>query len=109
MLAPDKKHSSYAMHITLYRGLCFHQLSACEECFADFLRTGELPVRGCLGNVIDDGAPELVVKVISGAHVGTLIITERNRDRIMYEGWTKFVRLTPRRPAAPPSDDAAKM
>lgn len=88
------------MHLTLYRDRCWHQLSACEECFADFLRSGEIPARGCLSNVIDDGAPELVVKVISGDHVGTLVITERNRDRIIYEGWTKFVRLTPRRPAA---------
>lgn len=88
------------MRLTLYRKRCFHQLSACEECFSDFLRSGEIPARGCLSNVIDDGAPELVVKVISGDQVGTLVITERNRDRILYEGWTKFVRLTPR-PEAP--------
>ncbi len=85
------------MHLTLYRDHCWHHLSACEECFADFLRNGEIPARGCLSNVIDDGAPELVVKVLSGDHVGTLVITERNRDRIIHEGWTKFVRLTPRR------------
>lgn len=83
------------MRLTLLRDHCWHQLSACEECFADFLRTGELPARGCLSNPIQDGAPELVVKVISGDHVGTLVITERNRDHIIYEGWTKFVRLTP--------------
>ncbi|MBI4672161.1 MAG: hypothetical protein HY741_10905 [Chloroflexi bacterium] len=90
------------MHLTLHRDRCGHQLPACEECFADFLRTGEVPARGCLGNVIDDGAPELVVKVLSGSHAGTLVITERNRDRIIYEGWTKFVRLAPRSNAASP-------
>ena len=92
------------MHLTLYRDRCFHQLSACEECFADFLRTGEPPLRGCLGNLIDDGAPELVVKVISGDHAGTLVVTERNRDRIIYEGWTKFVRLTPQTKTGPVLD-----
>lgn len=93
------------MRLTLYRDRCFHQLSACEECFADFLRTGEIPARGCLSNVLDDGAPELVVKVISGDHVGTLVITERNRDHIIYDGWTKFVRLTPRVHPNPPALD----
>jgi hypothetical protein len=95
------------MRLTLYRDRCYHQLSACEECFADFLRSGVLPARGCLGAVIDDGAPEWVVKVISGDQVGTLVITERNRDRIIYEGWTKFVRLTPRSKIPPPFDSGA--
>lgn len=93
------------MRLTLYRDRCFHQLSACEECFADFLRSGEIPARGCLSHIVDDGAPELVVKVLSGDHVGTLVITERNRDRIIYDGWTKFVRLTPRAPIPPPMPD----
>lgn len=98
------------MHLTLYRDRCFHQLSACEECFADFLRTGDVPARGCLGNIIDDGAPEMVVKIISGDHVGTLVITERNRDRIIFDGWTKFVRLTPRSATHPtsPQDQASR-
>ncbi len=50
---------------------------------------------------MDDGAPEMVVKIISGDHVGTLVITERNRDRIIFDGWTKFVRLG-RRNSNPP-------
>ena len=88
------------MRLTLHRDHCFHQLAACEECFADFLRSGELPARGCLSSLVDDGAPEWVVKIISGDQRGTLVITARNRDRIMYDGWTKYVRLTPR-PKAP--------
>lgn len=97
------------MHLTLYRDRCYHQLSACEECFAEFLQSGQIPARGCLGNVMDDGAPEWVVKIISGDHTGTLVITERNRDRIIYEGWTKFVRLTPHpAPASSSTTDTQK-
>jgi hypothetical protein len=84
------------MRLTLHRDRCFHQLAACEECFADFLRSGEMPARGCLSSLVDDGAPEWVVKIISGDQSGTLVITARNRDRIMYDGWTKYVRLTAR-------------
>lgn len=94
------------MRMTMNRDRCGHQLPACEECFADFLRSGQPPARGCLTLHPDDGAPELVVKVISGDHVGNLVITERNRERIMYEGWTKFVRLAPRPAPAPDSDRA---
>jgi hypothetical protein len=100
------------MRLTIYRDRCWHQLSACEECFADFLRTGKTPTRGCMSPVVDDGAPEMVVKVVSGEQVGTLVITERNRERIIYEGWTKFVRLAKAAPqpnthdrAEPPKHD----
>jgi hypothetical protein len=89
------------MHVTIRRDRCGHQLSACEECFADFLRTGQPPERGCISQLLDDGAPELVVKFVTGQQVGTLVITERNRARVMYEGWTKFVRMTS--PAARPA------
>jgi hypothetical protein len=97
------------MHLTIRRDQCWHQLSACEECFADFLRTGQPPERGCIGQLLDDGAPELVVKFVTGKQVGTLVITERNRARVIYEGWTKFVRMTPPRiePAAAQKDASA--
>ncbi len=90
------------MHLTLNRERCGHQLTACEECFAEFLKSGQIPPRGCIGPIVDDGAPELVVKVLAGGQVGTLVITERNRARVIYEGWTKFVRM----PDSPPTDSA---
>ncbi|MCG3141865.1 MAG: hypothetical protein HDKAJFGB_03199 [Anaerolineae bacterium] len=54
---------------------------------------------------MDDGAPEIIVKIISGDHVGALVITERNRDRIIFDGWTKFARLRPHPANPPPARD----
>lgn len=81
------------MRVTLNRALCRHHPAACEDCFAQFLQTGEQPPGGCITEVVDTGEPELVVKVVTGNQTGTLVVTNRNRDEVIYNGWMRFIRM----------------
>ncbi len=83
------------MRLTLDRTHCIHHPTACEGCLAEFLRTGALPTRGCLGNPVDDGCPEITIAIMSGPYYGTLVIDEANREEIIYHGWMQFVRFPP--------------
>jgi hypothetical protein len=83
------------MRVTIDRARCGHHPRACEDCFSGFLQTGDLPLGGCVVEMIDNGEPEMVVKFILGDQTGTLVVTRNNRERVIYDGWMKFVRLRP--------------
>lgn len=81
------------MKAIMNRALCNHHPTVCEDCFAQFLRTGELPAGGCITEIVDNGEPELVVKIVTGEQSGTLVVTNHNRDQVIYDGWMRFVRI----------------
>ncbi len=81
------------MELTLDRTHCAHHPTACEGCLAQYLQTGVLPERGCLGNPVEDGRPEITIRIKSGDCYGTLIITDENREEIIYHGWMQFAQL----------------
>lgn len=83
------------MRVTINRALCGHHPTACEECFAQFLQSGEPPARGCIVEILDNGEPELIVKFVTGDQTGTLVVTRHNRDEVIFDGWMKYVRLLP--------------
>ena len=83
------------MRLTLDRTHCAHHPTACEGCLAQFLQTGNLPDRGCLGNPVDDGNSEITLEIKSGPCSGTLVIDDTNREEIIYHGWMQFVRFPP--------------
>ncbi len=94
------------MQVTLNRNRCSHHPAACEQCFADFLRNGTVPERGCLSDPVPDGRAETTVLIKSGDRFGTLVITPENREEIIYHGWMQFVELPPEpcdSPAATPA------
>ncbi len=83
------------MRLTLDRTHCAHHPCVCEGCLAEYLTTGALPERGCLGNPVDDGSPELTISIETGTCYGSLVINEANREEIIYHGWMQFVRFPP--------------
>ncbi len=83
------------MQVTIDRDVCGHHPAACEGCFGEFLRRGTVPDRGCINNLIDDGCPEITVRIKSGKYFGTLVITDENREEIIYHGWMQFAQLPP--------------
>lgn len=80
------------MRVIINRNLCGHYPAACEKCFGEFLRLGgEVPDRGCILDVIDDGKPEVTAQITSGTYTTELVVTDENREEIIYDGYMKFV------------------
>ncbi len=83
------------MKVTIDRNFCGHHPAACEQCFGEFLRHDAVPDRGCITKVEDDGRPEVLVQIISGKYAASLVVTDENREQIIYDGWMKFANLPP--------------
>lgn len=81
------------MHVTINRNFCGHHPAGCEQCFGEFLRHGTVPDRSCITNVAEDGRPETTVDIQSGPYSTTLVVTDENREQIIYDGWIKFANL----------------
>ncbi len=96
------------MQVTIDRSECVHHPTACEQCFGEFLRRGVLPDRCCINNLIDDGHPEITVRIKSGKYFGSFVVTDENREEIIYHGWMQFAQLPPEAfDEAPPSSPEA--
>ena len=81
------------MRVTVDRNLCGSWAPACEECF-NMLIARDFPMdRACITGSWEDGSDDVTVVIRSGAYVGTVKITNENRDAIMSEGWRKFSTL----------------
>jgi hypothetical protein len=87
------KKGATAMQVIINRNLCGHHPAACEKCFGEFLLKGAVPDRGCILQVIEDGAPEVNAVITSGKYTATLQVTDANREEIIYDGYIKFVDL----------------
>ncbi len=83
------------MKVTIDRNFCGHHPAACEQCFGEFLLHGAVPDRGCITKVEDDGRPEVLVQIKSGKYAASLVVTDENREQIIYDGWMKFANLPP--------------
>lgn len=83
------------MKVTINRNFCGHHPAGCEQCFGEFLRHGAAPDRGCITKVEEDDRPEISVDITSGKYTATLVVTDANREQIIYDGWMKFVDLPP--------------
>ncbi len=83
------------MQVTINRNVCAHHPAVCEQCFGDFLREGLVAGRGCITEIVDDGRPEITARIRSGKHFGTLVVTEENREEVIYHGWMQFVQMPP--------------
>jgi hypothetical protein len=83
------------MKVTINRNFCGHHPAGCEQCFGEFLRHGAVPDRSCITNVEEDGRPEISVDITSGRYTSTLVVTDENREQVIYDGWIKFVDLPP--------------
>ncbi len=82
------------MKVTINRNLCGHHPAACEQCFGEFLRrNAAVPDRACITGLQDDGRPETFVEIKSGKYSGTLVVTDQNREHIIYDGWMKYVQM----------------
>lgn len=83
------------MKVTIDRNTCGHHPAACEQCFGEFLRRGTVPDNACITDIEDDGRAEIFATIKSGKYYGTLLITDQNREEIIYDGWMKFVQMPP--------------
>ncbi len=81
------------MRVIINRNLCGHHPAGCEKCFGEFLRKGAVPDRGCILDVIDDGKPKVTAQITSGDYTTELVVTDENREEIIYDGYMKFVDL----------------
>ncbi len=81
------------MRVTIDRNLCGAWGPACEECFGVFLAHEMVPDRLCITSVADDGSPNLTALIHSGGYVGSLVVTEANRQAVIAEGWRSFTTL----------------
>ncbi len=83
------------MKVAIDRNFCGHHASGCEQCFGEFLRHGAVPDLGCITKVEDDGGPEVLVQITSGKYTTTLVVNDKNREQVIYDGWMKFANLPP--------------
>jgi hypothetical protein len=81
------------MKVIIDRNLCGHPPFACEKCFGEFLRTGAYPDRGCMVDFIDDGKPEVTAVITSGKYTAEVVVTDENREEVIYDGYMKFANL----------------
>ena len=79
------------MRIVMERDTCKSILSACENCFASFLLSGCVPVRGCIMEVEDDGREETTLLVRYAGKEQQVVVTDENRELLAYDGWTRYV------------------
>lgn len=79
------------MRVVIYRDLCGHHPASCEPCFGEFVKHRTVPDRGCIREMVDDGKEEITAEIHTGGYVTTLVVTDENREQIIYDGWTKFV------------------
>ncbi len=82
-----------AMKVIINRNLCGHPPASCEKCFGEFLLKGAFPDRGCMLDVIDDGTEQVTAEITSGDYTTTLIVTDENREGIIYDGYLKYIDL----------------
>ncbi|HEY6042872.1 MAG TPA: hypothetical protein VIX58_12140 [Anaerolineae bacterium] len=81
------------MKVTINRNFCGHHPSACEQCFGEYLRHGVTDYP-CVTEIEDDGKPEITATIkLANGYQTTLVVTDDNREEIIYDGWTKFVNL----------------
>ncbi len=81
------------MKVIINRNMCGHHPASCEKCFGEFLRRGDVPDRGCIVDVQDDGQKDLTAIVTSGKYTGTLVVNDQNREEVIYDGYIKFMDL----------------
>ncbi len=81
------------MQVTIDRNFCGHHPAGCEQCFGEFLRHEVVPDRACITSMRDDGRPETTVEIKSGPYSTTLVVTDENREQIMYDGWIRYANL----------------
>ena len=82
------------MKIWLDRDKCTANLSACESCFGQLVRTG-VPDRGCILAYKDDNSEDMTIFMHSGEHQEMLFIPEEMREIVAYDGWTRFIDWEP--------------
>ena len=81
------------MRVIINRNICGHHAAGCEQCFGEFLRKGAVLDRNCTLDVIDDGQPHVTAVITSGKYTTELVVTDENREEIIYDGFMKFVDL----------------
>ena len=83
------------MKVWIDRNTCDSNLSACESCFGQLVRTG-VPDRGCIMAWKDDGSETLTIYLRSNDHEEMVVIPPEMRELVAYEGWSKFVDFEPK-------------
>ncbi|MCB0216917.1 MAG: hypothetical protein KDH92_09795 [Chloroflexi bacterium] len=83
------------MKVWMNRDTCNSNLSACESCFGQFLRTG-IADRGCVMRWEDDDSDDITVYMHTDGQDRRIVIPSELRETVSYEGWSKFVDWQPR-------------
>lgn len=82
------------MKVWIDYGQCEANLSACESCFGQFIRTG-VPDRGCILDYKDDGRKDFTVYLKIGDRVEVIEIPADQVELIAYDGWSRYVSFEP--------------
>jgi hypothetical protein len=84
------------MRVTLDRSLCDHVLPECERCLGRFLKDPQSVDRPCIVEYVEDGDPLLHLTVRYDGLEETLVLTPAQREVVAMDGWSGFVKVTPR-------------
>jgi hypothetical protein len=71
-------------------------LSECEQCFARFIKNPLGEDRYCITEFVDDGDPVLTLTLRYDGNEEVLVLTPEDRERVVTEGWSNFVKIKPR-------------
>lgn len=82
------------MKVWIDRNSCSSNLSACESCFGQLVRTGA-PDRGCILKYKDDGSETLTIFLHSEGHDEMIVIPPEMRELVAYDGWSQYVSFDP--------------
>ena len=84
------------MRMTIDRSLCDHVLPVCERCFGRLMRFPFGEDRYCITEFVDDGDPDLTLRLLYDATEETLYLTPEARALVADTGWSDFVQVQPR-------------
>ncbi len=82
------------MKVWIDRNTCDSNLSACESCFGQLVRSG-VPDRACILAYKDDGSESMTIYMHSEDHNVMLVIPPEMRDMVAYDGWSRYVSFEP--------------
>lgn len=81
------------MRVIINWNLCAHHAAGCEKCFGEFLSKGGVLDRNCTLDAIDDGSDQITAMITTGKYTTELVVTDENREEIIYDGYMKFINL----------------
>lgn len=83
------------MKVWIDCSVCESNLAACDSCFGQLVVTG-IPEGACILAYKDDGRETMTIFLHAEDYEEMLIIPPDMRERVAYDGWSRYVSFEPR-------------